>query len=54
MVRYNRLGYVALNVTDQQRSHDFHEKQVGLQRGGTTGEIEGAEPARAARDTAAA
>lgn len=31
MHRYNRLAYVALNVTDQKRSRDFYETLLGLQ-----------------------
>ncbi len=28
--RYRRLGYVALNVSDLARAHDFHQAMVGL------------------------
>ena len=31
MARYSRLGYVALNVTDIERSVDFYERLLGLQ-----------------------
>jgi 2,3-dihydroxy-p-cumate/2,3-dihydroxybenzoate 3,4-dioxygenase len=31
MARYSRLGYVALNVTDIDRSADFYERLLGLQ-----------------------
>jgi 2,3-dihydroxy-p-cumate/2,3-dihydroxybenzoate 3,4-dioxygenase len=34
MVRYNKLGYVALNVTDLGRSRKFYEDIVGLQANG--------------------
>jgi 2,3-dihydroxy-p-cumate/2,3-dihydroxybenzoate 3,4-dioxygenase len=34
MVRYRQLGYVALNVTDLQRSRRFYEEVVGLQPNG--------------------
>lgn len=33
--RYARLGYVALNVSDLDRSADFYEKLWGLQRSGS-------------------
>ena len=33
-LRYRRLGYVALNVSDVGRSLDFYEKHLGLQRAG--------------------
>lgn len=32
MIRYNRLGYVALNVTDVDKSADFYRDVVGLQQ----------------------
>ncbi|MGB1881806.1 MAG: VOC family protein [Gammaproteobacteria bacterium] len=32
--RYRRLAYVALNVTDQVRAHDFYQAMVGLQPAG--------------------
>lgn len=35
MVRYTKLGYVALNVTDLARSRKFYEEVVGLQPNGT-------------------
>jgi 2,3-dihydroxy-p-cumate/2,3-dihydroxybenzoate 3,4-dioxygenase len=35
MVRYNKLGYVALNVTDLARSRRFYEEVVGLEPNGT-------------------
>lgn len=34
--RYRRLGYVALNVTDLERSNVFYQSVVGLQAGGIT------------------
>ncbi len=34
MEGYEKLGYVALNVSDVGKSRDFYEKQVGLQRSG--------------------
>jgi len=34
MEGYEKLGYVALNVSDVAKSRDFYEKQVGLQRSG--------------------
>jgi 2,3-dihydroxy-p-cumate/2,3-dihydroxybenzoate 3,4-dioxygenase len=34
MEGYEKLGYVALNVSDVARSRDFYEMQVGLQRSG--------------------
>jgi 2,3-dihydroxy-p-cumate/2,3-dihydroxybenzoate 3,4-dioxygenase len=34
MVRYRKLGYVALNVTDLERSCAFYEKIVGFQANG--------------------
>jgi 2,3-dihydroxy-p-cumate/2,3-dihydroxybenzoate 3,4-dioxygenase len=34
MEGYEKLGYVALNVSDVTKSRDFYEKQVGLQRSG--------------------
>jgi 2,3-dihydroxy-p-cumate/2,3-dihydroxybenzoate 3,4-dioxygenase len=37
MIRYRRLGYVALNVTDLERSHDFYHKVLGLEPAGGTG-----------------
>lgn len=33
-MRYSKLGYVALNVTDVQRSRHFYESMVGLQYAG--------------------
>lgn len=36
--RYRRLGYVALNVTDIDRSMRFYTDMVGLQRGGKNGD----------------
>ena len=33
-LRYRRLGYVALNVSDIGRSLEFYEKRLGLQRAG--------------------
>ena len=30
MARYNKLGYVALNVRDLSRSRDFYQSDVGL------------------------
>lgn len=33
-IRYKRLGYVALNVTDLDRSEEFYSKMVGLERVG--------------------
>ena len=30
-IRYRRLGYVALNVTDLDRSEAFYRDQVGLE-----------------------
>ncbi len=33
-LRYRRLGYVALNVSDLGRSLEFYEKRLGLQRAG--------------------
>ena len=38
MEGYEKLGYMALNVSDVGRSRDFYEKQVGLQ---SSGEAEG-------------
>src|SRR5881394_2791065 len=38
MEGYEKLGYMALNVSDVGRSRDFYEKQVGLQ---VRGEAEG-------------
>jgi len=38
MEGYEKLGYMALNVSDVGRSRDFYEKQVGLQ---LSGEAEG-------------
>ncbi|HUB96369.1 MAG TPA: VOC family protein [Stellaceae bacterium] len=40
MPRYTKLGYVALNVSDVERSRAFYEQQVGLQPSGVgaTGE----------------
>lgn len=35
MIRYQKLGYVELNVTDLARSRDFYEKMVGLEAVGT-------------------
>lgn len=32
--RYRRLGYVALNVSDMERSMDFYERLLGLQAAG--------------------
>ena len=32
MIRFRRLGYLALNVNDLERSSDFYERTVGLQR----------------------
>lgn len=32
MIRYRKLGYVELNVTDLKRSADFYEGAVGLQK----------------------
>src|SRR4051812_16508591 len=34
MEGYEKLGYIALNVSDVGRSRDFYEKQVGLQVSG--------------------
>ena len=34
-MRYDKLGYIALNVQDVARSRDFYEKVVGLQYSGT-------------------
>ena len=34
MEGYEKLGYIALNVTDVQKSREFYEKQVGLQYSG--------------------
>ncbi|MBN9428417.1 MAG: VOC family protein [Burkholderiales bacterium] len=34
-MRYNKLGYVALNVTNVERSAEFYVKQVGLMPSGT-------------------
>ena len=34
MEGYEKLGYVALNVSDVGRSRDFYHKQVGLQMSG--------------------
>jgi 2,3-dihydroxy-p-cumate/2,3-dihydroxybenzoate 3,4-dioxygenase len=34
-MRYDKLGYIALNVTDIERSREFYEKVVGLQYSGT-------------------
>jgi 2,3-dihydroxy-p-cumate/2,3-dihydroxybenzoate 3,4-dioxygenase len=31
VIRYNRLGYLALNVTDLDKSEDFYTRVVGLQ-----------------------
>lgn len=31
MIRYKKLGYVELNVTDLARSRDFYERMVGLE-----------------------
>lgn len=31
MFRYKKIGYVALNVSDVDRSTDFYDKVVGLQ-----------------------
>ncbi len=33
--RYRRLGYVALNVTDHARSHEFYQAMLGLEAAGT-------------------
>ena len=35
-IRYRRLGYVAINVTDLDRSAKFYETEVGLTRTGET------------------
>ena len=35
MIRYKKLGYVELNVTDLERSRWFYEDMVGLGHGGT-------------------
>jgi 2,3-dihydroxy-p-cumate/2,3-dihydroxybenzoate 3,4-dioxygenase len=32
MIRFRRLGYLALNVSDLDRSADFYERTVGLQQ----------------------
>lgn len=37
-MRYEKLGYVALNVTDIERSRAFYENVVGLQYSGTNDE----------------
>ncbi len=34
-MRYDKLGYVALNVSDVARSREFYEKMVGLQYSGS-------------------
>ena len=34
MIRYSKLGYVELNVSDLERAHDYYEKMVGLEYGG--------------------
>jgi 2,3-dihydroxy-p-cumate/2,3-dihydroxybenzoate 3,4-dioxygenase len=34
-MRYEKLGYIALNVSDAARSREFYEKIVGLQYSGT-------------------
>ena len=31
MFRYKKLGYVALNVSDIEKSTEFYDKMVGLQ-----------------------
>ena len=31
MIRYKKLGYVVLSVTDLEKSADFYENMVGLQ-----------------------
>ena len=31
MIRYKKLGYVVLNVTDLDKSVDFYENIVGMQ-----------------------
>src|SRR5690606_26575214 len=40
MVRYRKLGYVALNVTNLQRSRDFYREFVGLEYVGARGDAE--------------
>jgi 2,3-dihydroxy-p-cumate/2,3-dihydroxybenzoate 3,4-dioxygenase len=39
-VRYRRLAYVALNVTDHARSHRFYQDMIGLQPAGTVADGE--------------
>ncbi len=41
MIRYKKLGYIALNVSDVQRSRAWYENMVGLQfnRVGAAGEV---------------
>ena len=31
MIRYKKLGYIVLSVTDLEKSEDFYENMVGLQ-----------------------
>jgi len=40
VLRYSKLGYVALNVTDTARSRVFYEEMIGLQYAGTGAEGE--------------
>jgi 2,3-dihydroxy-p-cumate/2,3-dihydroxybenzoate 3,4-dioxygenase len=47
MEGYEKLGYVALNVSDIGRSRDFYHKQVGLQM---SGEAEGVAFLRCSED----
>jgi 2,3-dihydroxy-p-cumate/2,3-dihydroxybenzoate 3,4-dioxygenase len=47
MEGYEKLGYMALNVSDVGRSRDFYEKQVGLQ---LSGEAEGSAFLRCSED----
>ena len=35
MIRYNKLGYVGLNVTDLMRARDWYTLMLGLQFNGT-------------------
>ena len=30
MIRYKKLGYIVLSVTDLEKSKDFYENMVGL------------------------
>lgn len=40
MIRYEKLGYVELNVSDLERSRDFYRDMVGLEHVGRHGDVE--------------